>query len=249
MISNEVKHRLVSNAVKAIQNSNGELLYSDKKLVRYGEVYVDEITLATFCLVDSVIAHNIPIWPNGVRTLRGYSESWRGADVFGQTNIDENHFICISQTEEGFSKYQTSGDIKIGRLAFRDDTHMTFRSGSGGWLCDFVDLDYGYLIEAKYNYFNGSPSGLHDATHLLDYGDSDASLYKTTQIIMANGKKKNVVLPGTEPLAVFENIIKPRQHLNWVPRLSNEYMWLIRSGELIPEVEKCLDEVSFKWNP
>lgn len=248
MITEDIKQQLVSNAVKAIIVRNGQLLYSEKTDVRMGNHPLNEMSLATFCLVDSVIAHNIPIWPNGVRTLRGYSESWRIADVFGQTNIDENHFICISQTEEGFSKYQKSGDIKIGRLAFRDNTHTSFASGSGGWLCDFKDLDYGYLIEAKYNYFNGSPSGLHDATHLLDYGDRDASLYKTTQIIMGNGKKKNVVLPGTEPLAVFENIIEPRQHLNCVPGLSNEYMWLIRSGELIPEVEKCLDETYFKWN-
>jgi hypothetical protein len=244
MITEDIKQQLVSNAVKAILNSNGTLLYSDKKLVRYGEVDANEITLATFCLVDSVIAHNIPIWPNGIRTLRDYSLSWRGADVFGQTNIDENHFIWISQTEEGFSKYQKSGDIKIGRLAFRDNTHTTFASGSGGWLCDFIDLDYGYLIEAKYNYFNGSPSGLHDATHLLDYGDSDAKLYKTVRV-----GRKNIVPKGSVPLAIFEEIIKPRQHLNYVPGLSNEYMRLISSGELIPVVEACLEKEGFKWNP
>ena len=244
MISNEVKQQLVSNAVSAILERNGQLLYSEKSAIRYGDHQLNEMSLATFCLVDSVIAHNIPIWPNGVRTLRDYSVSWRGADVFGQTNIDENHFIYISQTKEGFSKYQKSGDIKIGRLAFRDNTHTVFASGSGGWLCDFIDQDHGYLIEAKYKYFNGSPSGLHDATHLLDYGDSDAKLYKTVRV-----GRKNIVPEGSEPLAVFEDIIKPRQHLNYIPGLSNDYMWLISSGELIPEVEKCLDEVNFEWNP
>ena len=242
MITNEIKQQLISNAVKATLKSNGELLYSDKKLLREG-VEADEMTLATFCLVDSMIAHNIPIWPNGIRTLRDYSKSWRSADVFGQTNIDENHFISISQAEEGFSKYQESGDIKIGRLAFRDDTHTKFVSGSGGWLCDFVDLDHGYLIEAKYKYFNGSPSSLHDATHLLDYDDTGAKLYRTVRV-----GRRNIVPRDSEPLAVFKDIIKPRQHLNCVPGLSNEYMQLISSGELIPETETLLDEKDFKWN-
>lgn len=244
MITEETKQQLISNAVKAILNSNGELLYSDKNLVRYGMASVDEMTLATFCLVDSVIGHNIPIYPNGIRTLRLYSQSWRVADVFGHTRIDEDHFIYISHTEEGFTKYQKDGNIRIGRLEYRDTDHRIFKSGSGGKLCDFVDLDNGYLIEAKYKYFSGgSPASLHDATHLLNYGDKDAELYETVK-----DGRKNIVPTNAKPIATFENIVKPRQLLFSVPGLNYEFMQLIQSGELIPEVERQLADVCFKWN-
>jgi hypothetical protein len=112
-------------------------------------------------------------------------------------------------------------------------------------LCDFIDLDHGYLIEAKYKYFDGgSPAGLHDATHLLNYGDKDAELYETVR-----DGWKNIVPYNAKPIAIFEDIVKPRQLLFSVPGLSHEFMQLIQSGELIPEVEKRLAEEEFKWNP
>ena len=171
MTYEEIRSTLISSAVSAILTYNGQLLYSDKRAVRYGKIDADEFTLAVFCLVDSVIAHNIPIWKEGKKKLRDYKYCFRSSDVFGQTNIDEEWFIAVSKSLDGFSKYQVHGDFKIGRLAYRDDTHEVFKSGSGSWLCDFVDLDNGHLIEAKYNYFDGSPSSLHDAEYLLDYGN------------------------------------------------------------------------------
>lgn len=244
MITNEIKQQLVENTVAAIKCRSGQLLYSEKRDVRYGNHNLNEMSLATFCLADSVIGHNIPIYPNGIRTLRDYSQSWRIADVFGHTRIDEDNFVYISNTEEGFAKYQIYGDIKIGRLKYRDPDPEIFKSGSGGKLCDFIDLDHGYLIEAKYKYFDGgSPASLHDATHLLNYGDSDAELYETIK-----DGRKNIVPMDAKPIAIFEKIVNPRQHLLSVPKLSQELMQLISSGELIPDVEKRLEEEGFKWN-
>ena len=244
MTYEEIRSTLISNAVRAILTYNGQLLYSDKRAVRYGKIDADELTLAVFCLVDSVIAHNIPIWKEGKKELRDCRYCFRSSDVFGQTNIDEEWFITVSKSLEGFSKYQVRGDFKIGRLAYRDDTHEVFKSGSGSWLCDFVDLDNGHLIEAKYNYFDGSPSSLHDAEYLLDYGNYDAKVYKTIK-----EGKRNIVLPNSEVLAEFKNIMTPRSHLTSVPGIGYLLMSLINSGELIPEIERRLAEEGFKWNP
>lgn len=245
MTYEEIRSTLINNAVSAILTYNGQLLYSDKRAVRYGKIDADELTLAVFCLVDSVIAHNIPIWKEGKKELRDCRYCFRSSDVFGQTNIDEERFIAVSRSLEGFSKFQVSGDFKIGKLAYRDDTHEVFRSGSGSWLCDFVDLDYGSLIEAKYDYFGGgSPSSLHDAEYLLDYGNYDAKVYKTTKV-----GKRNIVLPGSAALAEFKNIMTPRSHLTSVPGVGYLLMSLINSGELIPKVEARLAEAGFKWNP
>ncbi len=242
MITEDIKQRLVNNAVKAILNRK-ELFYSDFHAVRAGKIEADEETLVTFCLVASTFAHNIAIWPNGIRTLRAYSVSWRAADVFELTNSDETYLIHISHKDGSLAKHQTYGDFKLGRLAYRDDTHEFFRPGKGGWKCDFIDLDYGHLIEAKYKYFEGgSPSGLHDAEYLLDYDDNDIRIYKTTLV-----GKKRVVLPGTPKLAEFKDVMKPRQHLINVPGISTEFMWLIQSGELIPRIEKELEAQDFEW--
>ena len=241
IITEEIKQQLVKSTARAIINIAGRISYADMKAVRVGDHQLDEMTLATFCLANTLVGRHIPVYPNGIRTLRDYHRCWRVSDVFGLTNIDENRLREISVTE-GFTKYQKFGTIRIGRLAFRDNTHEFFESGSGGSLCDFVDLDNGYLIEAKYNYFNGSPSGLHDAEYLLDYGNFDAYLYKTTEV---GGKK--LVPTGTKPIAYFERIMTPRRHLDSVPGLSADLMQLIKSGELIPQVDQMLAESGFEW--
>lgn len=242
MITEDIKQRLVNNAVRAIL-ARRELLYLDFRGVRRGEIQAPEETLVTFCLVASTFCHNIRIWTKESGPIqREYFACWRGADVFEQTNFDETFLINKSFEEGGFTKHQVSGDFRLGRLEYRDDTHEFFRPGSGGWKCDFVDLDYGHLIEAKYNYFNGSPSGLHDAEYLLDYNDSDICIYKTTRI-----GRKRIVLPNSPKLAEFKNVMKPREHLLNVPGISFEFMQLIQSGELIPRIEKELEAYGFIW--
>ena len=235
------KEQLIEKTVRAIMNSNGQMLYSEKNHVRNGEMPWTEEQLAIFCLADEVITHNIPLWPKGIRTLRDISSCWSSAEVFRLTSIDEHRFKTISHNE-GFNKYRKFGTIDIGRLDFRDDTHEIFMSGSGSLLCDFIDLDHGYKIEAKYNYFSetGSPSKLHDAEYLLNYGDYDAELYT-----VVNGK-----VPFTAPpIAIYEGIAIPRRHIIDVKGINAELMQLIKSGELIPEIEKRLTEEGFQWNP
>lgn len=244
MITEDFKQQLVENTITALQNVAGRIPYINKEAVRFGKHQLNEMSLAVFCLANTVIGHNIPVYPDGIRTLRDYHLCWRVSDVFGLTNLDELFFIDVSKSLGGFEQYQKFGDIKIGKLAFRDNTHEFFESGSGGSLCDFIDLDHGYLIEAKYNYFNGgSPSGLHDAEYLLDYGDFDAYLYRTIKV-----DNKRIVPYGSKPIAYFEHIMTPRKHLDNVPGLSDELMQIIRSGELIPLVEKGLAKKGFKWN-
>lgn len=242
MITEDTKQRLVDNAVRAILN-RPELFYSDFRGVRRGDINAPEETLVTFCLVASTFCHNIPIWTKEHGpTLRDCAVSWRGADVFEQTNFDENFLKTRSLEYGGFNKYRVFGDFQLGRLKYRDDTHDFFRPGSGGWLCDFVDIDHGHLIEAKYKYFNGSPSGLHDAEYLLDYDDRDIRIYKTTMV-----GKKRIVSPDSPLLAEFSGVMQPRKHLTSVPYVTWEYMQLIQSGELIPKIEAQLAACGFIW--
>lgn len=239
MITNELKQYFIDAAVNMIINNNGQLRYSEKDLVRNGKTPWSEEQLVVFCLVAETIAHNIPLW-NGGRHLRDISCCDSASEVFRLTSADEHYFIDISNNE-GFDKYRKFGTINIGRLAFRDDTHEVFKSGSGSSLCDFIDLDYGYKIEAKYNYFSetGSPSTLHDADFLFNYRDHDAELYK-----VINGR----VPFSAIPIAIYEGIARPRRHIVEVPGISQELMKLVKSGELIPLIESELAKYNFKWN-
>lgn len=242
MISLEIKQSYTEKAVQAIVRNKGQLLYSEKTLVRTGKTNWNEEQLVIFCLADETIAHNIPVYPNGVRTLRDPSVCWSIAEVFRLTNVDENNFIAISHSNKNFNFYRQFGTIELGRFAFRDDSHFVFQSGSGGDLCDFIDLDFGYKIEAKYNYFSetGSPSKLHDADYLLNYGDYSAELYR-----VINGK----VPFNADPIAIYgKEVVIPRRHLVDVPGISPELMQLVKSGELIPEIEKRVAELGFTWN-
>lgn len=238
MITEEAKQKFIEKTVQAIKNSSGQMFYSEKDAVHNGTLSWSEEQLVIFCLAEETITRNIPVWPNGVRTLREYSACWRISETFRLTNADENHFISISH-HVGFNHYRIFGTFDLGRLEFRDDTHMIYKSGSGSKFCDFIDIDHGYLIEAKYNYFKGSPSGLHDAKYLLDYNDTDAALYA-----VCNGK----VLITDKPLALYTGIITPRKPILEIPGINTELMDIIKNGIWIPEIEQRLVEEGFQWN-
>lgn len=242
MISNEQKLDLIEKAAQAIVKNNGQLLYSEKTLVRTGQTDWTEEQLIIFCLADETTAHYIPVYINGVRTLRDPALCWGIAEVFRLTNVDEEHFKAISHSDKNFNFYRVYGTIELGRLEYRDDSHYVFQSGSGGGLSDFIDLDYGYKIEAKYNYFSetGSPSTLHDADFLLNYTDYSAELYPVVN--------KRVSFNAT-PIAIYDKqVVIPRKHLVDVPGISPEFMQLIKSGELIPDIKKRVAELGFTWN-
>jgi hypothetical protein len=243
MINNETKLDLVEKAAQAIVKNNGQLLYTEKTLVRTGKIDWTEEQLIIFCLVDETIAHHIPVYNNyGEKLLRDPTGCWSVAEVFRLTNVDEEHFKAVSCSDKNFNFYRVYGTIELGRLEYRDDSHYVFQSGSGGSLSDFIDLDYGYKIEAKYNYFSetGSPSKLHDADFLLNYTDYSAELYPVVN--------KRVSFTAT-PIALYDKqVVIPRRHLVDVPGISHEFMQLIKSGELIPDIKKRVAELGFTWN-
>ena len=226
---------MIDGAVYAIWHNGGRLKYPTMHKVMQGDVDWTEFDQAVFCLVASVIAHNIPIYKNKERCLRAFEECWKSACTFARTNLDEQYFKVRSS--DGFDKYLAYGSFNIPQLEFGDDTHEIFQAGSGSKIPDFRAVD-GTTFEAKYKYFSGSPSTCHYANYLLDYDDSEVCVYQ-----LNNNK-----IVGDTPLAIFTKAIPPRNH-----RLSvgvrQELMDIIEGGELIPEVETKLAGYGFKWNP
>lgn len=243
MITQEIKQYLAEKTAAAVINCNGQLLYSDMNIACSGESGYTEYQLAIFCLASTVIVHNIPIYSAGTRALRDISNCWHNADVFRITRNDENLLFEISHSEDGINKYRRYGTFNIGKLTFRDSEPEIFKSGSGSDLSDFID-EFGNKIEVKYKYFRegkGSPATLHDADYLLNYNDYDAELFKVN-----NGR----VLLNDELIALYCGIVSPRRHITEVAGISEELMNIIKSGELIPAIEKRIKTIKpdFRWN-
>lgn len=238
MIDTDTKQRLINRTVNTILRNKGQLSYDLMKSVYEGNVDWPEELIAVFCLEASTITHNIPIGSGSALILREYNTCQFGSDVFRLTHEEEEMLKTIS-SNEGFNRYRQYGNFTIGKLFYRDNTHSMLKSGRGSRLCDFID-EYGNKIEVKHNSFkNGSPSGLHDAEYLLDIGDYTSCLYR-----IHNGK----VFPKDAPLAIYDRLLPPRKHATKI-NINSELMQIINNGDWIPEIEKKLKELGFKWNP
>ena len=226
---------MIDGAVYAIWHNGGKLKYTTMREVMQGEVDWNEFDQAVFCLVASVIAHNIPIYKNKERYLRNFAECWKSACTFTRTHIDEQYFR--ERSNDGFTKCLAYGSFDMPVLEFGDNTHEIFQSGSGSKIPDFRAVD-GTTFEAKYKYFSGSPSTCHYANYLLDYNDSEVCVYQ-----LVNNK-----IVDDKPLAIFTKAIPPRNY-NLNIGVRKELMDIIESGELIQEVEAKLASYGFRWNP
>lgn len=229
------KQMLIEGAVFAIWHNKGRLQYPMMHSVMRGEVDWPEFDIAVFCLVASVIAHNIPIYKNKERCLRELTDCWKSACTFARTNSDE--IIFKLKSKEGFAKYLAYGSFSIPELEFGDDTHEVFQSGSGSKIPDFKSVE-GTTFEAKYKYFSGSPSTCHNANYLFDYNDTELCVYR-----LFNNK-----IVGKDPIAIFTKAIPPRDYRLNI-NISQGLIDIIESGELITLVEAELVKYGFKWNP
>jgi hypothetical protein len=130
---------------------------------------------------------------------------------------------------------------QLPKLTFGDNTHFTFKSGSGKSQADLCD-ETGVGYEVKRNYRGGSRSSLHvnTAKYLIDCKN-------TTIEVRAINKHGTVDLEGY-PLGRFNGFLSNKV-TEPVTRIEEDLLQLIYTGELISEIEKQLEEIGFKWNP
>lgn len=228
---------LIYNVVERIKKHNGEMSYFDIGKALRCEANLTPWGQALIFIEMSVICHNIPFYVNNQRCIRELNECFKDVITFYNANKDEYEIVLKSS-----EKTKTYTDILSGytlpRLKLGDDTHIVFRSGSGKSKADLCD-DNGVGYEVKRNYRDGSRSSLHIAKYLIDCKNTTVEV----RAIDANGK----VDLESYPLGRFNGflsskIIAPTTYME------DELLELIYSGELIPEIEKCLEESGFKWN-
>ena len=229
---------LIESATKAIVKHKGEMSYFDMGCALRNEADLTPFGQAIMFIEMSVICHNIPFYVNNERCIRELHESFKDAITFYNANKAESEIVTRSN-ERDWVDFLTMYELPV--LSFGDNTHYVFKSGSGKSQADLCDKN-GVGYEVKRNYQNGSRSSLHIATakYLIDC--------KTTTIeVRAIDEHGNVDLDHY-PLGRFngflsDKLVKP------LTSIEEEFMQLIYSGELIPEIERRLAEEGFKWNP
>lgn len=229
---------LIYNTVARIQQNGGELTYFDiGKAVRC-EANISPWGQALVFLEMSVICHNIPFYKNGQRFTRELNECFMDSITFYNANKDECEIVLKSSDRSKIYTDILSG-FTLSRLTLGDDTHRTFKSGSGKAGADLKDAN-GVSYEVKRNYREGSRSGLHGADFIIDCLNTTIEIRK----VEADGS----IDFDHYPIARFngflsDKVIAPKTCME------EELLQLIYSGELITEIEKRLQEAGFTWNP
>jgi hypothetical protein len=229
---------LIYNVVERIKQHKGEMSYFDMGKALRCETDMSSWCQAIMFIEMSVICHNIPYYVNNERRIREVYEAFRDAITFYNANKDESE-IVIQSSEKTWTDIMSA--YTLPRLKLGDDTHKVFKSGSGKSQADLCD-EQGIGFEVKRNYRNGSRSSLHTATakYLIDCKN-------TTIEVRAIDACGNVDLESY-PLGRFNGFLSSKI-ITPTTCIEEELLQLIYSGELIPEIEKRLQEDGFCWNP
>lgn len=229
---------LISCTVDAILDNNGELTYTTIGKALRADENLTTFSQAVIFLEMSVICHNIPFYVNNERRIRELHESFKDAITFYNSNKAEYEIVEKSNTE---TRIDLLTGYVLPKLVFGDNTHYSFKSGSGKCKADLCDNN-GVGFEVKRNYRDGSRSSLHISTakYLIDC--------KNTTIEVREIKPDGSVDLESYPLGRFNGvlsskIIKPTTYME------DELLQLIYDGTLIQEIEKRLAEMGFQWNP
>jgi hypothetical protein len=227
---------LIYNVVERINQHKGEMSYFDIGMALRGDANLSPYGQALMFIEMSVICHNIPFYVNNKRYTRELNESFKDAITFYNANKDE-HDIVLKSSEKSSLTDLLSG-YTLPKLKLKDANHKVFRSGSGKSHADLCD-DQGANYEVKRNYRDGSRSSLHKANYLIDCKNTTIEV----RAVDSNGQVDLESYPlGRFNGVLSSKIVKP------VTYMEDDLLQLIYSGELIPEIEKCLAEGSFEWN-
>ena len=243
MITNEIKHQVVNIAVdyfKDIKNTvKDEISYELLEILFTGQQYKSELDIAGVLLAATIIVHNIQRKnkDTGIWEYRPVTECYSGLQTFVKANRLEK--FCIQ-----FSNEKQQVDLVSGRvldpLKFLNTNHNYLTAGFGKREPDLIDCNDKITYEVKANYQSKkSVSGFHGADRLIDCDGTHIIIYPILYDESVDFQNK---------FFHFRNVI-PEQLLQYSHAISDELLDVIKSGELIPEVEKRLVEEEFKWNP
>lgn len=236
MINQEVKQQLVDLAVNYFLDNNDKISYVLLNELFSGVTHENELKTAAELIVGTAIVRHIPVKNHNTNLmeLRPYNECYPGQITFWKSNQQEKFIVKLTHNE-------TLVDLASSRvlpvLDFLNTNHEFLEAGTGKGIPDLVDKETGITYEVKSNYRRrSSVSGLHDANRLLDCDGTHLVCYSVF----------NNIPDFRAALSRFPNKLP---EFNYSHAVSNELLEVIKSGELIPEIEAVLASYGFKWNP
>ena len=243
MITNEVKQQLVSNAVdyfKDLKNTvRDEISYELLEVIFTGQQYKSELATAGVLLAATTIVHNIQRKnkDTGIWERRPEKDCYNGLITFVQANRLEKFTVAFSNEKQ---QIDLASMRALDQLKFFNTNHDYLTAGMGKKEPDLIDCNNEITYEVKANYKkNGSVSGFHGAKRLVDCEGTHIIIYTILY---------NDIVDFDNKLFHFRNVI-PGHLLEFSVAISDELLTIIKSGELIPEIENRLAKEGFRWNP
>ena len=236
MINLEEKQFIVDYIVKYFLNNGAKISYDLLNDLFTNNILNNELITAAILTAATTIVHNIPVKnkETGRYGLRPYEKCYNGLYTFWQANQQEK-FIVELTTKNSLVDL-VSGNV-LPKLRFLNTNHEFLEPGFGEDIPDLIDIKTNLTYEVKANYNkNNSVSGLHKANVLLDCDGTHLVGYH----VFRNTADFRTVLYR------FPNILP---EFNPQHAVSDEILELIKSGELIAEIEKRLANEGFAWNP
>jgi hypothetical protein len=239
MINEETKQQIIKAVVDYFLENKDRMSYNFLNDLFSGKLYIDEIHTAASLVAGTVLVHNIPRKDKdtGLWGIRPCTDCYGGLITFWKSNKEEKFVIK-------FSTEQPRMDLASGRvlpaLKFLNTNNEYLVAGLGKGGADLIDCNDEITYEVKSNYRKkGSVSGLHDANRLVDCDGTHIVIYP----VLYDGS-----IDFSNAMYRFPNVI-PESELTYSHSIGGELLELIKSGELIPEIERRLAEEGFTWNP
>ena len=243
MITNDIKQQMIDVAVdyfKDVKNTvRDEISYELLEILFTGQQHKSELDTAGILLAATAIVHNIPRKnkDTGLWEYRPVGECFTGLQTFVKANRLEKFNVQ-------FSNEKQQVDLVSGRvlepLKFLNTNHDYLTAGLGKREPDLIDCNDKITYEVKANYQSKkSVSGFHGANRLIDCDGTHIIIYPILYDESIDFQNK---------FFHFRNVI-PEHLLQYSHAINEDLLNIIKTGELIPDVEKCLEEKSFQWNP
>jgi hypothetical protein len=236
VIQNDIKCRLVDLAVSYFLENKDKISYDKLHKLFSGIVSVDELTTAAELVAGTTIVHNIPVKneKTGLMELRPIEACYPGQITFWKSNQQEKFIVNLTHNE---TLVDLASSRTLPRLNFLNTNHEFLEAGTGEGIPDLVDIETGITYEVKSNYRRrGSVSSLHDANRLLDCDGTHLVCYSVYNNV-PDFRAAMLRFPNKLPEFKYSHAI------------NDELLSVVKSGELIPEVESRLAEKDFKWKP
>ena len=243
MINKEIKQQIIDSAVAYFNDTKNtvrdEISYDFLEEIFSGVLYKNEIDTAGVLLACTALVHNIPRKnkTTGIWEQRLTKECYSGLITFVKANRLEKFVIFFSNSKPQVDL--VSGRV-LASLKFLNTNHNYLTAGLGKREPDLIDSEGKVTYEVKTNYRSKkSVSGFHGANMLIDCDGTHIIIYPILYDESVDFQNK---------FFHFRNVI-PESLLNYSHAISEEILEVIKSGELISEVENVLAKNNFYWNP